>query len=51
MSNNACMLAPLTESGLCSGLIELDTPISDNTVNYWSVYERKENLQTLFTVV
>ena len=32
---------------LCSGLIELDTSIKDNTVNYWSPHESKESIQEL----
>ena len=32
---------------LYSSLIELDTSIKDNTVNYWSDYESKENIQKL----
>ena len=35
----------------CSGLIELDTLISDNTVTNWSVYERKENLQAIPAII
>lgn len=36
---------------LCSGLIDPDTPISDNTVRYWSDYERETNLQTIPTTI
>jgi hypothetical protein len=35
----------------CSGLIELDTSIKDNTVNYWSIYESKTSLQELPTII
>ena len=35
----------------CSGLIELDTLISDNTVTNWSVYERKTNIQTIPSII
>jgi len=35
----------------CSGLIELDTLISDNTVTNWSIYERKTNIQTIPSII
>jgi hypothetical protein len=31
----------------CSGLIEMDTLIKDNAVNYWSPHESKTSIQEL----
>lgn len=31
----------------CSGLIEMDTLIKDNVVNYWSPHESKTSIQEL----
>lgn len=36
---------------MCSGLIEQDTPISDNNYLIWSKNERKTHLQKLSTGV
>lgn len=35
----------------CSGLIDLDTSIKNNTVNYWGYYESKASLQKLLSVL
>ncbi len=32
---------------VCSGLIEMDTLIKDNVVNYWSPHESKTSTQEL----
>ncbi|MFT4629628.1 MAG: hypothetical protein ACI9WC_003129 [Arenicella sp.] len=32
---------------VCSGLIEMDTLIKDNVVNYWSPHESKTSIQEL----
>jgi hypothetical protein len=32
---------------VCSGLIEMETLIKDNVVNYWSPHESKTSIQEL----
>jgi hypothetical protein len=47
LSAQLLLQPPIVSSNLCSGLIEMDTLIKDNVVNYWSPHESKTSIQEL----